>query len=119
VWRIEPLVRVGRPRIRELHAVGERTPRGRDPRPQAERTIDVQPDRPPAARCSNALADLAQRIERTAVHVAGLRAYDDRPFAAQLEPIRSHAAVAIGFDHAHVTRAETEQAQRAVDRVMA
>ena len=75
VGDVQPLVRVGRPRVGALDAGDEVAEPRRDGRPEPERTIDVQP----GSRALDGVGDLQERIERARVHVPGLRADDRRP----------------------------------------
>src|SRR5690606_6480767 len=77
------------------------------------------PDRTVRPRGDDALANLAQRIARAAVHVAGLQAHDQRSLPARVEPVRAHPTLAVGLDDAHLLRADAEHAQRPVDRAVA
>src|ERR1051325_2870265 len=63
---VEPLVRVGGPRVSELRAIEERALGAAGTGPQSERAVDVEP---PAARV-HGLGDLPQRIDGAGVDVA-------------------------------------------------
>ena len=116
VGHIEPFVRVGGPGVRRGDTVEQVAEARARPGPEAERPVDVHPGVSVRARQTG---DLAERIERAGVHVAGLRA-DDRGRARGVpecvaQGVGKHATLAVGlhFDHAGI--AQAEQPERAVD----
>ena len=114
VGHVEPLVRIRRPRIRKLDAVGDAAHVAARACPKAERAVDVQP----RTALARHVGDRAQRIERTRVHVARLCAYDHRAVEhvhRLAQAVHPHAALLVRR-HAHErSRAEPEIAQRDVD----
>ena len=107
VGNVEPLVRVGGPRVGALDAGDERSARGRGGRPESERAIDVHP----RAGGSRARDNVGERIERAGVHVAGLQT-DDRPIVERGQRVGAHAALPIGGDARDAGAAEAEHAER-------
>jgi hypothetical protein len=108
-------VRVGGPGIGQFDAVGQRRVAVAGTRPQTERTIDVQPGLVPLRDRAN----LAQRIDRTGVHVARLRADDRRALERGHEPgqaVGAHASLFVGLHTLNGPGAEAEVAQGHVDR---
>jgi hypothetical protein len=74
VWDVEPLVRVGGPRVGEADSLDEMAARRARGCPQPERSVDVEP----RVGGADDLDDLRKRVERARVHLSGLRAHDDR-----------------------------------------
>ena len=77
VRHVQPLVRVGRPRVGALDALHVMPQRAAGGGPQPERAVHVEPGLMPAGE----IGDRVERIERAGVHVAGLRADDRRTTA--------------------------------------
>ena len=112
---VEPLVRVGGPRVGELGAVEQRALGGAGARPEAERAVDVQP----AAALVHDAGELAQRVDRAAVHVAGLRADDERAVESRecvAQRVGAHPPLPVGRHDDDTLRPEPEHAQRRVNR---
>ena len=79
IRNVEPLVSVGRPRVRAI-GPGDEVPQRRAGRgPQTKSAVDVQP----RTRLVRDVGDLLQRIDRARVHVAGLSADDPRSVVAR------------------------------------
>ncbi len=115
---VEPLVRVGRPRVGLAHPLDEMAELGRRGGPQPERAVDVEP----GARRPRECRDLGHRIHGARVHLADLRADHRRAVTAgkrRLHRIRAHSTLVI-HRHRHGRRGtEPEKAQRAIHRHMA
>ena len=97
VGHVEPLVRIGGPRVRALGAGHEPAQARRRRRPQPERAVDVQPG---AARGAG-VRDRPERVERAGVDLARLRA-DDRRARSLVERRGQrtgvHPALVVGRD---------------------
>ena len=87
VGDVEPLVRVGGPRVGASDAGDEVSQRRRGRRPQAEGAVDVDP----GAVLGRRVAHLVERVEGAAVDLAGLRAHDRRARRAAASAARSAA----------------------------
>ena len=108
VGDVQPLVRVGRPRVRPLGAsrqVAQRRARGG---PEPERAVHVQP-RPGGLR---GVGDRREVVAGAGVDLADLRADDRRP-VVELERVDRHPPLVVGRDH--LGRAHSEQPQGPVD----
>ena len=115
---VEPLVRVGRPRVGLAHPLDETAELGRRGGPQPERTVDVEP----GARCSRECRDLGHRIHRAGVHLADLRTDHRWAFTAgkrRLHRVRAHSTLAIHRHQYGRGGAEPEQTQCAINSHMA
>ncbi len=114
---VEPLVRVGRPRVGALDA--------RDEVPRAAALAAAHSPNAPST-CSQApvpargVGDRVERVERAGVDVAGLRADDRRavepPASAVAQRVGQHPALVVGRDRDDRSRCRAEQPQRAIDR---
>ena len=107
VWNVEPLVRVGRPRVGQFETRQPRRPCRC--RPQPDRAIDMQP----GAVCMGDLGELAGRVERAGVDVAGLAAHDGRAVGTagedSLEVGRDHRPVGVDRDLRHRSCSDPEE----------
>src|SRR5207247_3622490 len=110
-----PLVRGGRARLGALDAAAVVLQRPARSRPQAERAVDVQPGLVSGRDVGNRV----DRIERSGVHVARLRA-DNRWTSANLaaverggERVRPYPSLIVGRSADDLTRADPEHPQRA------
>src|ERR1700741_3081602 len=88
VWNVQPFVRVGGPRIGQLDAIRERAELFTRARPEAEGTVDVEP----RAMLLRRFRYFAQRVKRSGIHVAGLRADDDRSVQVVEQPAQAIGA---------------------------
>ena len=117
VRHVQELVTICGPAVRALGAVDEvREPRARS-RPEPEGAVDVQPGAGGLGR----VGDLAERVERSGVHLARLRADDRRAVVARerlAERVRAHPALVVGGDPGHRAGAEADEPQRAGERGM-
>ena len=107
IGHIEPLVRVGRPAVRLLHAVSQVSSRAGSCRPQTEGPVHVYP----GARRPGCVANLGNRVECSGVDIARLgandgRALDVRQFGAD------HAALAVGGYTQNPVPTQPEHAER-------
>ena len=113
VGHVEPLVGVGRPRVGVLDTGGEPAEPARRSRPQAERSVHVDPDVAGADR----VAHRAHRIEGTGVHVPGLSAHDRRPPEAR-QGVRAHPAFGVDRHAQDPVAPEPEHSERLEQRGM-
>ncbi len=108
---VEPLVGVGRPRVRPRHAGDEVLEAGRHGSPQAEGTVDVEPG---VAMGRHRVGDGVGRIEGAGVHVAGLD-HDEGRTARGGERlgqrVGAHAALLVDRDPCHTTSAQPQVLQ--------
>ena len=107
-------MRVVGPGVGEVGAVEQRARGPAGAAPKAECAVDVHPRAFPVRD----LADGAQRIDRAGVHVAGLRADDDRAVESCQRPLQGvwpHPPLLVGLDLLRAARAKAEHAQRGVN----
>ncbi len=117
VRHVEPLVGVGRPRVRPGVAAHQAPQRRDRRRPDPERPVDVDP----RAALVGDRDQLVERVECAGVDVAGLGADDDRSIdrgERLAEGIRSHPALVVRGDPADpiALATESEHLERGVDR---
>ena len=115
VRHVQPLVRVGGPRIRKLGAIEQGTAIATGTAPQSECSIDMQP-------CSAIVRDvreIAQRIDGAGVHVSRLGADDRRSTQGGERPaqtVGAHPSLFVRVDDVQLAGAEAEESQRRIDR---
>jgi hypothetical protein len=110
---VQPLVRVGRPGVGLLRAAHQVRAGGAGGGPQPERAVDVHP----GAGVASGGADVHERIDGPAVHVAGLRDHDRLAAAGQRrgERLGPHRPLRVDSNRLDRRGPEAEQPQRAVD----
>jgi hypothetical protein len=106
-------VRVCRPRVCSLDTIEEVPERLRNSCPETERTVDVEPC--VFAAVAN-IGDYGERVERSSVHLSGLRA-DDRRLATRTQLLGEHPPASIDRNDLG-RRPKPEHAQRPVDRAV-
>ena len=93
VGDVQPLVGVGRPRVRAVESGNE--PRTRGGGPESDSTVHMQP----ATVCVRDVRQCADRIDRARVHIAGLAADDRRATGVRGEcrgqRVRPHRTVGV------------------------
>ena len=108
VGDVEPLVRVGGPRVGASDAGDEVAVRGRGAGPQAEGAVDVDP----GAVLVGDVAHGVEGIERAAVDLARLRAHDGRAVGGGergTQRVGAHRALVVGLDAHDAVGAQAEQ----------
>ena len=90
---------VGRPRVGAAQAVDEILATRVGERPQTERTVDVEPTVPRG----DPVGDLRERVERTGVHLAGLRAHQHGNAVRHIgrKVVGAHPALVVGGHDRH------------------
>ncbi len=114
VGNVQPLVRVGRPRVGALDVARQVAESRRRRSPQPERAVDMEPR---TGRVTE-LRDLAERIEGARVDLPCLCTDDRRAVRVpehRLERVRSHPALVIDVDRTGRPAAQTEEPERTVD----
>src|SRR5262245_17636752 len=67
VWDIEPFMRIGRPRVRQLQSLNQRSPRRFNAGPEPKRSVDMDP----CACVMRNLADVLKWVARSGIDVSG------------------------------------------------
>jgi hypothetical protein len=107
VGHVEPLVRVGGPRVCALKAGGQVGPARVGQGPQSEGAVDVHPRTPlPGPR-----HDVREGIERARVHLPGLSAYHRRSRHVRRETRGPHPPLVVGRDAADSLSPQPDQSQ--------
>src|SRR5262249_621962 len=113
VRHVQPLVRIGRPRVGTLDAAYEMAKLRRSGRPETERAVDVQP----GSTSGDGVRNCVEIVESPGVHLACLRADDRRPLV-ESQRCDIHAALVVRRQDVDLCAADPEEAERAVDRRM-
>ena len=113
VGHVEPLVRVGRPRVGVGDTGAELRARGSRRGPEAERAVNVHP----CARGVRLRANLRNGVERARVHVARLHAHDGRT-GNRRQFFQAQAALSVDRHLHDPAASEAEHAERFCDRWM-
>ncbi len=115
---VEPLVTVGRPRIGVVDARDEMRETWARGCPQAEGAVDMRPCAETPRNCGTS----TDVVERTRVDVARLQQHDRGRVAAlrqlRFEGVQTQTPLRVERDEPHLSRADAEHTQRAIDRTV-
>jgi hypothetical protein len=110
---VQPLVRIGGPRIGPVQPGDEPGPGRVGERPQPECAVDVQP----AGPLRQPIGDLVEGVERTGVHLAGLRTHQDGPVEIG-QQVGPHPALVVGGHDRDALPSEPHEPERLRHRRM-